>query len=431
MTDDLNALIKKGTNGVYTGGTGVLVRNPFDGFSDDQSKSVLPATFWVNDIFAISQLYPNGNPMHPTHGAEQDDPWKYAQVGLVVGSEMSKVMNNWNNVQDKDWGYGVFYAYDSNSVDKRCRWKPDYQEYDCPGGFIPWGKNFIPADNAKGSGSYPMGNPDVNDNLGGGSGCHFANNAVDQANGDDGHGNTLLGNQHCECSYSFKSQNDPHGYSVRGNGWDSWVDKFKLDVIPQMSDQGASWNGDLAMCWVNNPRDMINLQNWMFWKRTYWSSEDVPYADYFHYTNYGWTRRYWGWNEVPVSRAIQTPQNWDAIVVLLPAFTCGGKNLDIIDCLDGDALSNLDSLLDTWVRKGYMLVGQQAASQRPGSSVVMARQTADSSGNFQTQFFCKNWGGAPGGKYTIIHEPPTHHNPNGGCWLDYRHGNSTFTIIGV
>jgi len=272
-----------------------------------------------------------------------------------------------------------------------------------------------------------MGNPFVNDNWGGGAGCHMDNYGIDQANVDKGR--SLLYNRACECNYDLKNPKDPHGYSVTGNGWDQWVDQFYHVTQYFGKDIGASWNGDLAMCWMNNPRDMINLQNWLFWKRTAWSSEKVPYADYFHLDNYEWTRRYWGWNEVPVTRAvIQDPGYWDAVVIMVPVFVCQGKNWDSIDCLHDAEQKALDGLLYQWVQKGYMKVGMKAARWRPGSSVVIARQSADSNGNFYTTFFCQNWGGVKGGTYKIVHAIPSASNPNGGCWLDSQQsGNKSST----
>jgi len=416
LTNALNALIKTGTKGVYTGGTGVLVRNPFDGYANDTTKTVVPATLWVNDIVGISQLYPSfGNPEHPTKGAENDDPWQYPNLAFVIGSAMQNVMGpEWANVQDDDWGYGVFYPYDSNSVDQRCRWKPDLQIYDCPGGFI--GESYYGSKNAMGAGGYPMGNPVANNENGGGAGCHYytTKHTLDQLNGDNGK-RKLVGNQMCECNYDFKN---PFAYDPTENGWGAWVDQFKMNAIPESGDPGASWNGDLAMCWVNNVRDMINLQNQLFWKRTWWSSESLPNADYFNLGNFAWTRRYWGWNEIPVTRtAVQDTSNWDAVVIQVPAFACQGKNWDNLDCLNDLQQYVLDDVLDDWVRAGYLQIGRNAASRRPGSSVVLARQN-NVNGNFHIQFFCTSWTSPSGGRYKIVHDPVSVENAHGGCWLD-------------
>lgn len=53
--DALNRQIAPGTNGVFTGGKGVLVRALLDGLS----STVVPATFIVNDIITPSTVYAN------------------------------------------------------------------------------------------------------------------------------------------------------------------------------------------------------------------------------------------------------------------------------------------------------------------------------------------------------------------------------------
>jgi len=81
LTIALNQQIARGDSGVFTGGKGILVRNPFDGYSDDSSKTVVPASFWVNDIFAVSQLYPSGDPRKPKNDGD-DDAWERPTLAL-------------------------------------------------------------------------------------------------------------------------------------------------------------------------------------------------------------------------------------------------------------------------------------------------------------------------------------------------------------
>ena len=52
---------------------------------------------------------------------------------------MATLYPDFDNVQSDDWGWGVFYATDSNSADKRCRYLEDPGNgygpiYDCPEG---------------------------------------------------------------------------------------------------------------------------------------------------------------------------------------------------------------------------------------------------------------------------------------------------------
>ena len=56
----------EGSGGDYQGGTGVVIRNPFDGYEDggdfkydkDFKLVGVPSTFWSNDVFAPSQVFP-------------------------------------------------------------------------------------------------------------------------------------------------------------------------------------------------------------------------------------------------------------------------------------------------------------------------------------------------------------------------------------
>ena len=52
---------------------------------------------------------------------------------------MATLYPDFDNVQSDGWGWGVFYATDSNSVDQRCRYLEDPGNgygpiYDCPKG---------------------------------------------------------------------------------------------------------------------------------------------------------------------------------------------------------------------------------------------------------------------------------------------------------
>merc|ERR1712096_258842 len=98
---------------------------------------------------------------------------------------MDKVFKDFEYIQSKAWGWGVFYPTDANAVDGRCEWIQEYGGYDCPGGWIEWGKSFFKDIGKKGAGAYPPGNPTLNvKNFygGGGAGCHIGlgGNVIDQ-----------------------------------------------------------------------------------------------------------------------------------------------------------------------------------------------------------------------------------------------------------
>jgi len=132
-----------GSGGAYTAGRGVIVRTP-DFFTGN--TKVVPASFWSNDIFAPSQLYPATiDPMCPmttdgwselTKDCSAGSPWETATVAVVISSEIANILTDWDSIQDADWGWGVFYPFDSNSADKRCAWREEWDGWDCPGGFM-------------------------------------------------------------------------------------------------------------------------------------------------------------------------------------------------------------------------------------------------------------------------------------------------------
>jgi len=398
---------------VYQGGRGIIIRSPFDGFEDDGDKKVVPATFWVNDIFTPSQMYPgagptDGNPWCPTDHAswtcdqdadtEDNGPWNYAQLAAVVGTNMHKLFKDFENIQHEDWGYGVFYASDSNSVDKRCRWIPDSNGFDCPGGWIPLDKDFVPADDKKGAGWYEAGNPYAGGG-GGGAGCHFDGGpGIDQTNAINSNGENLMSGYDCECNYDFKED------------WGMWVDNWKNNGLGGKS---ASWAMDIAACWMNNPRDMINLQNQLWWNRENWNDRTVPQVEY-SATEAAKNRPYWGWNEIPVSREVITDiTNWDAIMVKLPADACLHDNGsgDALSCYDSGYHKSIEQSLDAFVKAGKLGVG---ASASPSSNVVIARETMDGSGNYFREFFCESWV-SPNQWYQIVFNS----DGDGACYLDH------------
>ena len=212
LTTQLNDMMKPGSSGIYSGGKGVLIRQPdyltVAMHSSNQSAlnttvgsaawnagfwtvadqtTVVPGSLLVNDIIVPSTVYAGmgaggGNPMCPNGGGGcpadpkggDTGPWNYAQLGYVVGHAMSKLFNDFDNIQSASWGWGVFYASDANSCDHRCHYMPDFNGYDCPGYWIPFGGSPSADPNKHGPGFYPAGNPDANPGSGGGgTGCHF------------------------------------------------------------------------------------------------------------------------------------------------------------------------------------------------------------------------------------------------------------------
>jgi len=444
LTDALNQMISSGSNGVYSGGSGVMVRA--EDFEDAGNSQVVASTFWSNDLYMPSQFYPTaGNPwfpnenwdgfgtitdwMTPDEPAGADGPWTYAALGVVVGSGMSGLYPEFENIQKDDWGWGVFYATDSNAADKRCHWWDDNQGYDCPGGWLQDG-SFMPSDDFQGAGSFPMGNPESGSpgQFGGGAGCHFETGAqnIDQQDSDDSE--NLVQSYQCECNYNFKAD------------WSDWVWNF-INSAKQKpgfedrswlhgGDKAPQWGMDSAICWVNNPRDMIQIQNQIYWLRSFWNNALIPKADWSS-SDPSELRKYWGWNEVPASREfMDNPMNWDTIMVKLPAAVCNNADgdmgkTDMPQCLGDKEAVQLELDLDQYVSKQKLQVGAEFIDARPGSSIVFVREYGnpytDDAGqqqfNWQREFFCANWQ-SPSGMYAILHSDPDTAHPKGACYLD-------------
>eukprot|EP00450_Noctiluca_scintillans_P031542 CAMPEP_0194552346 /NCGR_PEP_ID=MMETSP0253-20130528/96677_1 /TAXON_ID=2966 /ORGANISM="Noctiluca scintillans" /LENGTH=473 /DNA_ID=CAMNT_0039399813 /DNA_START=65 /DNA_END=1483 /DNA_ORIENTATION=+ len=367
-------MIERGSSGVYTGGKGVLVRSLFDTLDDGPNIGV-PATFWSNDIFSVSQMYPDRVDLEKPTVTNIFD---YATVGFVIGSSLSNFFYDYDNLQGTSWGWGVFYAHDANSVDLRCRWLDSDGIYDCPGGYIPWGEDWISDSSKLGTGGYPVGNPYANSAWGGGAGCHMDINehVIDQLNQLDSTGQNLVQDDSCQCNYYFNSD------------WSQWVSLFAQNKDYSHID----FHADQGICWVSNIQDMINMQNWLFWMWV--SGEWKATQGTFSGDN---PRDYMGWNEIPLTRtSAMDPSNWDSFIIKLPANLCGnGGGDDSLNCLGDTALSRLEIVIARYTLRGYLLTGADNAGTRPGSYTVVVREWQDVSGNWFRWFFCENWDGAP------------------------------------
>jgi hypothetical protein len=433
VTNDLNAAISPGTNGIFVGGgSGVLVRSLLDGlFNSD--VNVVPASFVHNDLVAPSIMYPgnfgsvwcpndghSGYSKTGTCGTEPttglDNPWSFAQLAVVINAAMPDLFPDFDNVQDSNWGNGVFYATDSNSVDQRCRYLASNSGFDCPGGWLDMSATWTADSVHKGAGYYDAGNPYAGGG-GGGAGCHFAPYdpyGIQQTDAYDSNGNNLVEDSDCQCNYAFNSN------------WDDWVTNWIMHATPK---SGYSWQGwfsqgkapsfalDLAACWVNNPRDMIKLQNAVWYRRYDWSNELLP-ASHWDGTPIS-QRLFWGWNEVPVDReTIDTATNWDSVFIKLPAAACNGADSDNIWCLTSGAQQVLENDLGTWISNGFLLVGQSYSATRPGSYILFMTDSITASGAWTRTFYCQDWQ-SPTGKYQVVFVAMSTSNQYGACYLEW------------
>merc|ERR1719253_827252 len=375
-----------------------------------------------NDIITPSSMYPDGNPMCPNDGnsgysslsACSDDAFARAQLAAAIGTNLKTLFANGDTIQDDSWGYGVFYGTDANAADQRCLYSEQYNGYDCPGGWIPWGGSYSPDGDKKGAGNFPSGNPAAGGG-GGGAGCHYNqyNPGIDQYDAGDPN---LVGTNACECNYDLK-----------GNFWRDWVNQW---INHGAAKSGYSWMGwfgsgkapsfgmDFAACWVNNPRDMINMQNAMWWLKDSWNNLLLPKSFPYDGGNPQSQRRYWGWNEIPLDKSkVENAENWDAVVIKLPPTACGGDGKsDAPHCLSSDAGYHLEGLFDWYIAQNFLKSGAQYAGQRPGSYVVFLKEYFVGNRHWQRQFFCDGWK-SPGGKYEVVYTPIDSKNKYGDCHL--------------
>merc|ERR1719502_358717 len=111
---------------------------------------------------------------------------------------------------------------------------------------------------------------------------------------------------------------------------------------------------------------MINMQNWLWWK---WQAK--TWTEKTGWPGTGNEREYVGWNEIPVDRAnVGNAKNWDAFLIKLPANVCGKANTnatDVPQCLETDAQIRLEDRIDQWAKKGYIKLGKEFLTSRPGS----------------------------------------------------------------
>lgn len=407
----------------------------------DNTSKIVPAIFLVDDIKVPGIMYPTngpGGPECPNDGETgfgkavscspdrfgETGPWNYAQLGYVVGRNMSNVFAEFEKIQQPVWNWGVFYGTSANSDSARCRWLPQYNGYDCPGYWLPWNDTISKDVSKGGSASFNPGNPSKDATWGGGSGCHFATydpkGGIDQTDAYDPNNknSNLVGGPHCDCNENLRTGG--------ARPWDAWVEQWFKYAQPKPNFKWQGWfkGGkapsfalDFAACWVNNPRDMILMQNAVWYRAGAWNNQKIPTTNWA--ADAASQRSYWGWNEVPMGKDLDQPKYWDAIVIKLPLAICGKDGADdTASCLGGNGERMLEDDLVRYVQAGFLKVGRNFTQQRPGSSVVFLREIQKDS-VFSREFFCQPWT-SPSGKYHVVHT-------NSSCFLD--HSNTTSIMV--
>merc|ERR1711884_988669 len=111
-----------------------------------------------------------------------------------------------------------------------------------------------------------------------------------------------------------------------------------------------------------------------------------------------------------------SPSNWDAVMIKLPAMVCGGIDHDSLNCLQGKAKGRLEQDLSGWVQKGTLKTGVGAISQRPGSYIVLVKEFWNGIG-YERHLYCESWT-SPASKFKIVFEAYKSKQDPGKCYLD-------------
>ena len=302
-------------------GVGVLARFLPDGEADPNGQGGGAATFLHKDIITPNQVY----------SLLDDDTYPSSTTSqlLAIAQSPDHLGRNFGNARkDSSWGWGVFYPHDSNALDIRATpyWdnKKDMINETPPTGYKApaawndyntgkWSKDVLNSDGSKQRGSgndwLKIGNPyahqSENARYGLGAGIHVDRGYNDSVNEcknfmnfdwphlsgfDQNWRNDTLTGYFGEVNYSLKT----------GDTWGDFVDELTEAVTKYWGVKIGETHPDgylikqgyldAATPWVNNPKDLINLQNSLYLNRSkYMTKKD------------GSKSNYWGWNEIPSS----------------------------------------------------------------------------------------------------------------------------------
>merc|ERR1712054_344271 len=98
----------------------------------------------------------------------------------------------------------------------------------------------------------------------------------------------------------------------------------------------------------------------------------------------------------------------------------GGAN-DTVSCLSDYAQHQLENSLETYIKAGYLKVGKNFSSQRPGSSIAFLREVRINQSRWTRQFFCEAWT-VPSGKYKVV-------NTTNGCYLENTQNSTAMSLL--
>lgn len=300
-------------------GPGILARFLPDGETDPNGAGGAAATFLHKDIVTPNQIYSLDNIYYPRSDISQL---------LAVAISPNQLGPNFTKARkDSSWGWGVFYPHDANALDLRATpyWdnkknmidKKEPLGFKAPASYFDSSQQkFFPdtinddGSEQKGSGNdwLYIGNPmayetDTKNRYGLGTGIHVDNSYSDVS--------------YCGWTQQFSWPNQSGldknwlrkdaftgyfgevDYGLKADDtWNDFVDVMTDAVTDQfghkIGEKGSDGNLipqgylDAATPWVNNPKDLINLQNSLYLNRAKYMTD-----------NDGLAKNYWGWNEIP------------------------------------------------------------------------------------------------------------------------------------
>ena len=316
-------------------GVGVLARFLPDGETDQEGKGGAAATFLHKDIITPNQIYSVGANFQVQQRSQL---LAIAKSPEHLGPNFVEARTKPN--KNSNWDWGVFYPHDSNALDIRAipYWdnKQDMVDgihpdgFKAPGFYFPWNddrrEDFTNNDGTpqKGSGNnwLNIGNPYAHQSekgrFGLGAGIHVKYNYD---------GAKYYKDQYFDWQSDYDSDwLEPDKFTGyfgeidynkhRDNDtWKSFVDTLTGAFLDKWNGKVGDKNNyrhqgyiDAATPWVNNPKDMINLQNSLYLNRSQYMTPLEAQVD-----------SYWGWNEVPSANSYWNKKsNIKGSIITLP-----------------------------------------------------------------------------------------------------------------
>ena len=306
-------------------GQGVLARYLPDGEANPNGQGGGAATFLHKDIITPNQIYTlDGISWYPKYNKSQL--LAIAKSPEHLGPKFIEARTKANT--NSKWGWGVFYPHDSNALDLRATpyWdkKKNMIDGKKPKGFKApaayfdnnqkgWFNDAINNDGSKQQGSgndwLKIGNPYAHraekGRFGLGTGVHVEYHYNDLLNCDKTQEFSWPNQTGSDQTWLRQTQFTGHFGEVNyeelktDDNWKGFTDVLTDAVTGNFGGRkiGDTFtNGKLfhqgyldpAIPWVNNPKDLINLQNSLYLNRSqYMTKKDkLP-------------QNYWGWNEIP------------------------------------------------------------------------------------------------------------------------------------